>query len=148
MKTIFLFLISALMFSTAHAAKTKTFNDTLRIVPWNELSIDKIQQFTHSKNSDFTVQLKEGTMVPLQFVTKNRTLSALIDPNLMIRVDKTCYLRIVDKKCYMSEDLVQWQTAGKFMEGETTFRFAPSTNKPGLVLEQEIVPYAESEEED
>ena len=120
----------------------------LRILSFDQLSFDSIQEFAHMKDSDFIVELKEGTAVPLQFLAKTRILSAMIDPNLVIKVDKTCYLRVINKKCYMSEDLVQWEKAGKFMDGQPVIRVIPSTNKPGLTIETSIVPYERGELED
>lgn len=145
-KVIFLF---ALALTTLHArSKVVTFNDTPRVVSAEELSFDKIQKFIQSKNSDFSVELKEGTTFPLQFLVKNRVFSAMIDPNLVFNVDKTCYLRVVNKKCYISEDLVQWQKAGKFLDGKSTVQLTQSTNKPGFVLQTDVVPFTDDEESD
>jgi hypothetical protein len=145
-KIIFLFVLTL---TTLHARpKVVTFNDTPRIVSAAELTFDKIQELIQSKNSDFTLELKEGTMLPLQFLVKNRIFSAMIDPNFTFKVDRTCYLRIANKKCYMSEDLVHWQKAEKFFDGKSTIQLTPSTNKPGFVLETNVVPHSDNEESD
>lgn len=143
-KVIFLF---ALAITALHAgSKVVTFNDTPRIVSASELTVDKIQGLIQSKNSDVIVELTEGTAIPLQFLLKNRIFSAALDPNLMFKVDKTCYLRVVNKKCYMSEDLVNWQKAGKFLDGTPMVQLTPSTNKPGFVLQTDLVPSGDDEE--
>lgn len=146
MKSMFFLFASVLSLTTAHA-KALTFTDVPRIISLIEISPEKIQEFISSRNPNFVVELKEGNSLPLQFLTKTRVFSALLDPNLTIQVDKTCYLRIVNKKCYMSEDLVKWEKAEKFLNGESTIRFYPSTNKPGFVLESNIVPFREEIEE-
>lgn len=143
-----LFLLTCVLTISTAQAKTKEFDNTPRMLPFDQLSFDNIQEFIYKKDSDFTIELREGTTVPLQCLAKTRVLSAMIDPNLVIKVDKTCYLRVVNKKCYMSEDLVQWEKAEKFMDGKSVLRFIPSTNKPGLTLEASIVPYEWGELED
>lgn len=124
-------------------AKVKTFDDQPPILASNELSLEQIQEFTHAENSSFTIAVKEGLTVPLQFLMKTTVFSALLDPNLTLSVDRTFYLRVVDKKCYLSQDLVNWEKASKFLNGSSAVRLVPSTNKPGLTLETEIVPYSD-----
>ena len=143
-----LFLLTCVLTISTAQAKTKELDDMPRILSFDQLSFNNIQEFIRMKDSDVIVELREGTTVPLQFLAKNRILSAMIDPNLVIKVDKTCYLRVVNKKCYMSEDLVQWEKAGRFMDGESVVRVVPSTNKPGLTIEASIVPYERGELED
>ena len=144
-KACFLF-VCFLSVATVHA-KAKVFNDRPRIVPLSELSFEKIQELTRSTTSDYIVEFKEGTTVPLQFLTKTRLLSALIDPNLTLKVEKTCYFRVVDKKCYMSEDLTHWEKTSKFLEGKSTIQIKPSA-KGGLMLEATIAPCEDDESEE
>lgn len=144
-KTLFLFTCS-LMAVAAHA-KTITFDDSPRIISLHTLSFETIQELIHSKNSDSIIEFTEGAAIPLQFLMKNRVLSAMIDPNLMFKIEKTCYLRVVNKKCYMSEDLVHWEKAGRFMSGKQTMQIKPNTNKPGFTLETTIDPYQDEIEE-
>jgi hypothetical protein len=146
MKKMFIFLVYALAASTAYA-KVKTFDDVIQIVSWSELSVEKLQEFIYSKNSSFAVEVKEGTIIPLQFLTKTRIFSAIMDPNLVIRAEKTCYFRVADKKCYMSEDLTRWEKAERFLSGSPTLKLTSSPDKPGLTLETSIVPYQDEEKE-
>jgi hypothetical protein len=146
MKKAFFLLACILAVSTAHA-KVKVFNDVPQTVSWSELSVEKLQEFIYSKNSSFAVEVKEGTIIPLQFLTKTRIFSAIIDPNLVIRAEKPCYFRVADKKCYISEDLTHWEKAEKFLSGKSTLQLTSSPNKPGLTLETSIVPYQDEEEE-
>jgi hypothetical protein len=138
-KIIFLF---ALALSSLHAgSKVVTLNDSPRIVSAADLSFEKIQELIQSKSSDIAIVFNEGAAFPLRFLVRNRVLSTMLDPNLTFKVEKTCYLRVIKKHCYMSEDLIHWQKASKFMEGnEVTINLTPSPDKPGFVLQAEIVP--------
>src|SRR5690349_4645939 len=100
MKKIIFLLVLAL--STLHARQQVViFNDSPPIVSAGELTYDKIQEPIQSKNTDYAIELKEGIALPLQFLLKNRMFSATLDPNLVFKVNKTCYLRVVNKKCYI-----------------------------------------------
>jgi hypothetical protein len=144
MKRAFFIFVSALNIATAHA---KVFDDRPRIMPLSELSFEKIQELIQSKNSDCTVEFKEGTTIPLQFLTRTRLFSALIDPNLMLKAEKTCYCRVVNKKCYMSEDLIHWEKIGKFLKGTSSIQIKPVA-KGGLILETTIAPHEDDESEE
>jgi len=143
-KTLFIFACT-LAITVAHA-KVKTFPDSPRIVPLSELSYEKIRELLHCQNSPFTVELKHGAVVPLQFLTRNRVFSAMLDPNLTFKIEKTCYLRVVNKQCYLSDDLVHWQKPGRFLDGEAAYELKPGINK-GFLLETTLVP-SEDDQED
>lgn len=139
MKKTIALLVSALLVTTVQA-KAVTFKDTPPIVSLSEMSLEKIQEFIGTKNPEFIIELTESAAIPVQFLAKNRIFSAMIDPNFTFKVDKTCYFRIVKKKFYMSEDLVNWKKADKFMKGIMIPAIYPNPNKPGLIVEGNIVP--------
>ncbi len=136
-----LFLLTCILAISAAQARVKKFSDMPPIIPFDQLSLDNIQELIGMRDSGFIVELKKGTSVPIQFLTKTSIFSAVIDPDLVITVDKTCYLRVLNKKGYISEDLVQWKKGSKFMRGKSTSRLIPSTNKSGVTLETSVVPY-------
>jgi hypothetical protein len=134
-----LFLLTSVLAIAVTQAKAVTFSDTPGIISFSELSLEKMQEFIKSEDSGSIIEFKEGTSIPIQFLTKNRVCSVLLDPNLTLSVDKTCYLRIVNSKCYMSEDCINWKKARDFMTGEATaVQLNLSSNKPGIVLESNV----------
>jgi len=141
-----LFLIACTMLATTGFAKTKFFNDTPRIVSLDEISFEQIQEAIQSKSSDVTLELREGTVIPLQFLLKHQVFSAALNPNLVFKAEKTCYLRIVNKKCYMSDDLIRWEKPGRFTGGLPTLQLKQSVNNSGFVLETNLAPYKDDQE--
>lgn len=129
----------SLIFTTAYA-KVKFFDPPHSITSLEDLNFEDIQRLVQSKKADITIELREGAVVPLKFLMKNRNFSAMINPNLVFRVEKTTYLRILKRKCYMSEDLVHWEKAGKFTGGLPVFHLL-KRDQAGLTLEADIVPY-------
>lgn len=142
MKRMLFLLMCNLIFTTAYP-KVKFFDPPRSITSLDDLNFEDIQKLIQSKKCDITIELREGAIVPLKFLMKNRNFSAMIDPNLVFRVEKTAYLRLMNKKCYMSEDLVHWEKAGKFTGGLPVFQLKPNATQPGLTLEANIVPYEE-----
>lgn len=116
------------------------FRDVTRIVSADELSIEKINELINLKNWDFTLEFKEGTNFPIKFLTKARCFSAVLNPNLAFKVDKKCYLRVVNKKCYLSEDLVEWTKAGKFFNNQPnhTPTLTLNQDETGFVVEASV----------
>ena len=145
MKKAFFFFLAALTISTAHA-KVKVFEDKLPVIPWTQFSFEQVQELTHSHNSDMIVEFNEGTVIPFQFLTKTRLLSSRLDPNLSVQVDKTCYFRIVNKKCYISDDLVNWERPEKMLAGKPTRQLTPNANQSGFTLETSMAPYEKEED--
>lgn len=129
MKKALFLCVCTLITAAAHTAPV-TFNDVTRIVSADELSVEKINALIHLKNWDFTLEFKEGANFPVKFLTKARCFSVALNPNLAFKVDKKCYLRVVKKKCYLSEDLVEWTKAEKFFNNQPN-------NKPTLMLKQD-----------
>lgn len=145
MKKIF-FLFACIWSFTALHAKPKVFNDHPRVLSVSELSMEKILELAQSKHWDCILHLKEGNMVPLQFLMKTSLLSARIDPNLSLKVEKTCYFRVANKKGYFSEDLVHWEKGSDyFFSGTPSHQLKPTANNSGLVLESSLVPYEKGE---
>ncbi|MCX6989674.1 MAG: hypothetical protein NTX49_01200 [Chlamydiae bacterium] len=142
------FLFTSALIITCSLATATTFTDTPKIISFNEFSVEKIQEFINAKNSDFIIEIEKGDSFPLQFLTKTRVFSAMLDPNIKLKVEKTCYVRVVNNKCYMSEDLVNWEKAQRFMGGVATLQLSQSETNSGLVLETDIVPLKDAEEEE
>ena len=145
-KSLFLVFCTCIAFSAQ--AKVKVFDPQPRVLAMHELSLEKIQEFIHARNSEFAVELREGIAVPLQFLMKSPLLSAVIDPNMVVRIEKTCYLTVVNKKCYMSEDLVHWEKVSKFIDGNPIIEIRPNKERSGLILETTFVPDLEENEEE
>jgi hypothetical protein len=133
------FLFTAICMIAALHAKTISFNDQLKVVPLSHFTVTQLQEFILSHDSGFVLELQEGSSFPVQFLTKTPFISAMIDPNLTIKIEKTCYLRIAHKKLYMSEDLIHWEKANKMLDGRPSFQLSPSQNQ-GLVVESHLVP--------
>lgn len=144
-----LFLLACIF--TSMLAHAKVFEDTPAIISVNELSSERLQELIYSKSLGFIIELREGTTIPLQFLTKFSFFSMMLDPNLAFRIEKTCYFRVVNGKGYISEDLVNWKKIDQyFLKGKESILCKPSTNKPGYTLEVSVTPSddVEMEEQD
>lgn len=138
-------LFSVAFISLQASQKTITFDTTPRILSINELSYERIQELIQSKDSDFMIALEEGASFPLKFLLKHRLFSSMLDPNLSFTVAKTCYLRVVNKKCYISEDLIHWEKTSRLLSGKSKLQLVPNEDKPGFTLQTTLT---EEESED
>lgn len=114
-----------------------------RILGLNELTADKIDDFIRAADENVVIECKEGSEVPLQYFMTNGLVSVHLDPNLTIKVEKTLYLRVANRKCYASFDLVNWDKASRVLDSgnvNVNVKVNPSTNKPGYTIETTISP--------
>ncbi len=150
MKHTLSLLTCALLVTAAHAGGGKVFNDVPRIVSCSEISYEQIEQLTKSKDWDFVIEFKEGTVVPLRFLVRNPFFSAALDPNLVFKVEKTCYLRVAHRKAYMSEDLVNWEKPEDFLgrEPAVNIQLIPNADKGGFTLQATLTPQETVEEDE
>ncbi len=144
MKKIALFFLSSMLVFSPVFARTKTLPSPGHIVPITNVDTQLISELIAGMHPDLVVECTEGTELPISYLHKNTFFSALCSPNLSIKVDKTCYLRFVKKKVYMSDNLNQWDKPSKYLEGRYTA--AMKTDKDsGIIVETNVTPYSEDE---
>lgn len=109
---------AALMVSTI-VGKEKKFNDPVeKIIPITELSkADMAQAFFGGGVQNIAVECKEGMELPLKYFGNFGPFSVKFLPNLSIKVEKTCYIRMGGRKAYISYDLENWQSLSRTIEG-------------------------------
>ena len=138
------FLALMLAFSPVYA-KVKTLPPPGNIIPFGEVDSQMIGEIIAGMHPDLVVECPKGTELPISFLHNTVFFSLLCSPNLLIKVEKTCYLRFIKKKVYMSENTTQWDKPSKFLEG----RYAAGLKidkKPGLKVETNVTPYSSLED--
>jgi len=128
-------------------AKTKILPPPGNIIPFTEVDSQLISELITGMHSDLVVECPEGTEVPISFLHNTPLFSLFCSPNLSVKVDKTCYLRFVKKKVYMSENATQWDKPSKFLEGRYTAGLKID-KKSGLKVESAVTPYTYDDFED
>lgn len=68
------------------------------------------KELLEGRHPQVAVECKEGTHLPLKYLFNMGAFSIKLDPNLSLKVEKACYIRILsNKKGYVSFDLENWE---------------------------------------
>lgn len=108
-------LISILFISPLCSREIKQLPEVTKIITLDGLSTEMIEELLSSNHPDIVIECKEGAFVPLQFLYNVHIASLKYSPDLTLKVEKSFYLRFINKKAYMSEDLVIWEKPSKFI---------------------------------
>lgn len=141
----FIILFSILM-APIFAKEDRPLPELERVITKSDLDAQLMSELIAGMHPTIALECKEGNAHPVQFLCKMGIFSAKWDPNLLLRVEKPFYLRFIRGKVYMSFDLVQWDKAKRFFQGNfiSHFQLDPQST---LQIEAELVPYSDSEYE-
>jgi hypothetical protein len=127
-------------------AKDKNLSAPERIVSSTEVDSDFLKEMIAGAHPDIAVECQEGEAIPIRFAHSFGVFSVKLNPNLTLKVDKTCYLRFVRKKVYISEDLVSWKKLDSYCDGKFGAELV-NEGKSGLLLKSHVTPSTEEEED-
>ena len=117
------FAVALLFAATAYAksdnyVKAADLPPVTSIMPALGLESNAARYLTSGKLPDTALEFQAGSELPVRYLLRHNLLSLSYDPKLTIKVEKTCYLRFVGKKVYMSLDLVEWHKPKEFFDLE------------------------------
>lgn len=136
MKKIFGLMLSALLLSSTLSSKEMT--EVTEVIALNELSSDLLEELLNGERPDLVIECKEGASLPIRFFHHLGFASVKCSPNLTVKLEKSCYLRIDGKKAYMSNDLATWEKASRFMHdylGKTKLKLKIGEEDSSLTIE-------------
>lgn len=144
MKRITLYFLASMLVFSQVFAKTKTLPPPGHVVPFTSVDTQLINELIAGIHPDLVIECREGTELPISYLHNNVFFSAFCSPNLSIKVEKTCYLRFVKKKVYMSDNLTEWNKPSKYLEGRYTAAMKIDQDS-GILVETKVVPYTVDE---
>ncbi len=145
--TIGFLAASMLVFAPAFA-KTKDLSETKRVISWTELSSGMIKELAVGLHPDVAIECTEGTTLPIQLLSHYNFFSLKLNPNLTITIDKSCYLRVINRKLYISQDLVHWEKAKKYFHGRMNADVQIGDEQSGVLVETALVPFLYPKDEE
>ena len=102
-----------------------------KVVLLTELSPDIAKGLLEGRYPNLAVECRENMNLPIAYVFKNKIFSLNYSPNLTLKIQRSCYFRISNKrKCYFSEDLKNWD---KLLPG--LFDTTMNINRDGVTIE-------------
>ncbi len=130
------------MISTTFASKKKfvELDDVTQTILVTDLTPEISQQISVGVCPNIAIEYPEGIEIPFKFKGKVDFASVNLDPNLSIKLEKTCYLRFIKTHGYCTErvriyrscDLKTWRKAGHF-KNEGIFNIKQDRDKKMLV---------------
>ena len=158
MKTIVSFILIAIaLFSTTYAKERNAsyaHREVKQIIPITDLTSKMTLELLGGQHPDVVVECKEGTNLPFMYLGDFGLFSVKFNPNLSIKIEKTCYLRVVQKsplkkpRTFLSYDLKSWSRASQFLKkGGLLSSLGMSEDKSHVVLDTSLLPIEEDASE-
>lgn len=139
MKNILKPILVLMLLLSKTEAKTKTYPQVDKIVSVLDLNSELIQGIVAGMYPNMAIEFKEGSSIPLVFLSNYNIFSVKCDPKLSVNVDTTCYLRTIGKKLYMSVDLVNWKKARTYFKGRMVPNLQVSPDKSHVLVESNLM---------
>jgi hypothetical protein len=134
-----LIVIAITMATGAFAKDWKTLPEIREVIPFTELTVEKVKELIDGKYKDTAILCEEGTELPLKFLFKYGLFSVKHTPELTVKIERTCYIRrYLKKKVYMSYDLVHWENAEKFFKSEPNYNVGVSNDRSHILIETDM----------
>lgn len=161
-KTFIYLLIATSMISTAFARDKKALPPELnmevkQVISLTDLTPEMAKEVLEGMHPDIAIECPEGKELPFKYMGDFGLFSINFAPNLSIKIEKTCYFRILKKnrkdgttgnpKGYMSFDLKQWDKAKNLPpKKKSQASFGISPDKTHVLLKTYPVSAEESAE--
>ncbi len=141
MKKAFAFTAVFLMMLSPAFSREKHFPPLKQVVSMADVDTQMIQEMILGLHSDLAIQCEAGAELPLRSLHHFGLFTVKHNPNLSMEVEKTCYLRCVKRKVYVSEDLITWEKPKDFFSGKPEAKL--KVDDAGLLVETTLVPFEE-----
>lgn len=138
MKKNILFILALMMLSSSTFAKTKTLPEVRQVISLTDVTPEMSKELLSGMHPDIAIECKEGTSLPLQFLTKYGFFSLKWNPQLTLKVDRPCYLRTIKRRAYLSLDLVNWDKPRNFFKGKANTDVKISNDKSHILIETDL----------
>ena len=139
-KTLFTFFLSMLVIN-GFAGGEPTLPEIAQVMQLSQVEDDFIEAFSKGEYPNLALELQEGTVVPVSFVSNMGLFSIENFPELKIRIQKTCWLRFVGTKGFISFDQNTWEKPddlfGCYGDFKTKVRFNQQTQSVTVESEWE-----------
>jgi len=142
-----LYILIAMLFFSPVFGKEKVLPETTQVIALTQLDTALLNELLKGDHPEIAVECKEGTTIPVQFLQNTGLFGVELAPNLTIKVQKTCYLRVIKKSGYVSFDLVGWESAKHFFSGKSKVNLKINMENQSLLVESELVPKSQIEDE-
>lgn len=86
-----------------------------QVICLTELTPQITKELFKGIHPNVAFKCEEGIALPLKYLGNFGLFSINFSPNLSFKVEKTCYLRFIKKKTFLSFDLKQWEKASSFV---------------------------------
>jgi hypothetical protein len=136
-----LIMVLALSFSALCAKEKKNpileLQPIERVLLLTDVTPDIIKSLMEGRQPNLAIECQENMNIPIAFVFKTKVFSLEYNPDLTLKVQKPCYLRISNKRrCYFSEDLKNWGNpdAGCF---DATISMSPDQSRAIVEIKQD-----------
>lgn len=134
-----LMCVAIFMISTTFAGGKKSFvkldklTDTVLLT---DLTPELSKDLCAGDLPNVAVECESGREFPVKAIGKYDFIGASLDPNLSVKLERTCYFRFMKKDpesekviTFMSFDGRRWKKTGLFNEGDILFGFNQETSK-------------------
>jgi hypothetical protein len=146
MKTFFKLTCAFILLLSTTEAKTKTYPAIEYVIPVMDLTAETIPFFLAGMYPNMAVELKEGAFIPIQFLLNHKFFSLKCDPNLGVKINTRCFLRVNNKKPLMSLDLIDWVSPVEFCTLVPSIQI--SKDKSTVIVEANVVESSKEDEWD
>ena len=141
--------IAMLMTSTLFAKKRSLFPTELntevkQVFPLADLNYEMTKELLEGKHPHMAIECREGVDLPFKYFGNFGLFSVNFAPNLSIKIEKTCYLRFVQKNRfngkksstsgYISFDLKKWEKIKDVQAKQLNINFGMSNDKSHILL--------------
>jgi len=143
-----LFTLISMLLLTQGIAKEKKLPEVTQVISLTELDTELLNELSSGTRPEIAVECEEGTTLPIHFFHSTELFGIGLSPNLTINVQKTCYVRVVKKKGYVSFDLNRWEPASYFFSGKPKVNLEFDREKQSISIKSEMVPYDYDDDEE
>ncbi len=90
-------------------AYEELLTDVNRVILETELTPQLSKEILSGKHPYLAIESRAGTDLPIKYFLNGGFFSVKFEPNLSIKIEKNCYIRILsNKKAFLSFDLKSW----------------------------------------
>jgi hypothetical protein len=115
MRKIVHWIVALAFFAVPTIAKAKTEKPAVeRVVPITNLSFDQFGEIMLGMHPKVAVEFKPTDPTSMEFLHHFGLFSVQHSPGTTFTVEKTFYLRCINHKFYISDDLVNWTKTNRY----------------------------------
>ena len=114
-------------------AADELLTDVKQVILLTDLTTELSKEILYGQHPYAAIECREGTHLPLRYLFNAGFFSVKFEPNLSIKLDKTCYIRILSNgRGFLSFDLKNWSKPDMKLL-DTQIGFSP--DKSHIVIE-------------